>query len=81
MSVLSRVAEVVRDVAIAVDAAHAIQHGMPVPERARSRAAAAHVVPRRYTHDHPAVEPTGADPIGCVASAGRQRRPLRTADR
>jgi hypothetical protein len=54
---------------------------MPVPERARSRAAAAHVVPRRYTHDHPAVEPTGADPIGCVASAGRQRRPLRTADR
>ena len=77
MSALSRTAELVRDIAAAMDAAHAMRLGLPVSDRARRRVAATRSVP------HPCslqtIEAAGRR-LRTRSDAWRQRGPLRASD-
>lgn len=77
MSALSRAADLVLDVAAAIDAAHAMRLGLPVPEHARRRVAAARSVPRPCSLQ--TVELSDRR-VRARSDAWRQRRPLRATD-
>ena len=76
MSALSRTAELVHDIAAAVDAAHAIRLGLPLSERTRRRVAAARSVPRPCSL--PTIEPSGRR-VRTQSDARRHRRPPRAS--
>jgi hypothetical protein len=77
MSALSRTAELVHDIAAAIDAAHAMRLGLPVSARARRRVAAARSVPRPCSL--PTIEPSGRR-VRTHSDAWPQQRPLRGSD-